>query len=436
MKFFLPDSQDLVDPTFDFARERRSTSRLRQRDDLYAHELFDSPPFDGLLVSKGIVDGFGTLGSRYTLAQRHRLLRLGAPEFFRIEKAGRKLLLMGDCGAFTYVKEDKPPYTVTELLEFYSGCQFDYGVSLDHVILLFNAAADEPGASTDLVPEPIQRRRELTMELAKEFLKEHKAGGHTFKPLGVAQGWSPKSYAASVKALQKMGYNSIALGGMVPLKSQEILKCLEEIQTVRHPDTRMHLLGVNRTEHLQDFAAKGVASFDSTSALRQAFKDEKDNYYTADRTYTAIRIPQVEGNPGLQRLISSGRVSQEAARRLEKACLEAMRLFDEGKRSVEDVLAVLLEYERFYDPDAKKDHADVYKETLQDRPWQKCSCEVCKDLRHHVILFRGAERNRRRGFHNIWTFYQKLQREFGSEAESQSGRTGVRARRRLEAGGR
>ncbi len=28
MKFFLPDSQDLVDPTFDFERERRQLQRL------------------------------------------------------------------------------------------------------------------------------------------------------------------------------------------------------------------------------------------------------------------------------------------------------------------------------------------------------------------------------------------------------------------------
>jgi hypothetical protein len=30
-----------------------------------------------------------------------------------------------------------------------------------------------------------------------------------------------------------------------------------------------------------------------------------------------------------------------------------------------------------------------------------------------VILFRGAERNRRRGFHNVAIFYQRLQKEMG-----------------------
>jgi hypothetical protein len=37
---------------------------------------------------------------------------------------------------------------------------------------------------------------------------------------------------------------------------------------------------------------------------------------------------------------------------------------------------------------------------------------VCEQLKYHIILFRGAERNRRRGFHNIWTLYCQL-RELG-----------------------
>src|SRR5215510_14890391 len=110
MKYFLPDSQDLVDPSFDFAKERRSVTRLRQRDDLYAHEVFCDRMLDGLLGSKGIVDGFGSAGSRYTIAQRHRLLRVGAPEFFRIDRSRwHPIVLMGDCGAFTYVREETPP---------------------------------------------------------------------------------------------------------------------------------------------------------------------------------------------------------------------------------------------------------------------------------------------------------------------------------------
>lgn len=421
MKFFFPDSQDLVDPGFDFEKERWTDNRVRQRDDRYAHEVFKKRAFDGLLVSKGIVDGFGETGSRYSIGQRQRLLRNGVREFFRLDKAPYSLPVIGDCGAFTYVNETEPPYTVDEVIEFYTECRFDLGVSVDHVILDFQAKWD---ADMSLVPEAIRARQEITLTLADAFLKRHKQLKARFEPMGVAQGWSPKSYARAVSALQKCGYQYIAMGGMVPLKTQEILLTLEEVDRVRRPATRLHLLGVTRTEAIARFAEHGVASFDSTSPLRQAFKDDRDNYYTMDGAYTALRIPQVEGNATLKKLILSGAVDQAEARRLEKACLQAMRDFEAGKMSAKKVVAQLLEYESLARPHKSDsavskrkrqvdENATVYQAVLEAAPWRQCPCEVCRSLGHHVILFRGAERNRRRGFHNLYVFYRRLQRELG-----------------------
>ena len=89
MKFFFPDSQDFIDPSFDFKNESRSIDRVRHRDDQYVFEAFSSPVCDGLLVSKGIVDGYSSSSGRYTLAQRHRLFRVGAREFFRVSDLPR-----------------------------------------------------------------------------------------------------------------------------------------------------------------------------------------------------------------------------------------------------------------------------------------------------------------------------------------------------------
>lgn len=404
MKYYLPDSQDHVDPSFDFETERRDVMRRRQRDDLYAHELLSSRSYDGLLVSKGIVDGFGETGSRYTLANRHRLLRAGARAFFRMDECPwGQIPIMGDCGAFTYVREENPPYSVDAVVDFYLECGFDHGISVDHVILQYNPSWEEDGTT----PSEVRTRQEITLELAQEFLQRCQTEHVPFEPLGVAQGWGPRSYAHAVNALQKMGYRYIALGGMVPLKTKDILTSLEAISVVRNPETRLHLLGVSRTEHLQAFSRLGVFSFDSTSPLRQAFKDDKDNYYTLERTYPAIRIPQVEGNPKLQKRISSGKVSQERARFLERGCLDAMRKFDQDAASVEEVVERLSEYENLYD--GRTDHSAAYREVLEARPWRACPCDVCRTLGRHVILFRGAERNRRRGFHNISVFYRRLQ---------------------------
>jgi hypothetical protein len=412
MKFFFPDSQDLVDPSFDFTTEERSVSRLRHRDDEYAHEVFASPPFDGLLVSKGMVDGFA--GSRYSIAQRHRLLRVGAPRFFRVPPEA-PLRIMGDCGAFTYAREQVPPYTVEDVLQFYTDCRFDYGISVDHVVLAYDESWDNllPGIA---VPDEYWSRRELTLALADQFLSLHRTAGLPFEPLGVAQGWSPISYAESVRRLQTMGYKYIAVGGLVPLKTKDILACLHAISDVRRPETRLHLLGVTRTRQVGSFAAYGVVSFDSTSPLRQAFKDDRDNYYTPERTYSAIRIPQVEGNPRLQRRIRAGQVPHENAHKLEQECLTTFKAFDEGKSSIEHLLEVLHRYEELYDPGA--DRRAIYRETLEAEAWKHCPCEVCRALGYHVILFRGAERNRRRGFHNVWVFYRRLHREIGLETEN------------------
>src|SRR5438445_10116706 len=103
-------------------------------------------------------------------------------------------------------------------------------------------------------------------------------------------------------------------------------------------DTALHLLIVTRVDQLAEFRRYGVVSFDSTSPLRQAFKDADDNYYTPERNYTAIRVPQVEGNPRLQKLILAGKIPQTSARVYEQACLSALRLFEAKQLSAQDAL--------------------------------------------------------------------------------------------------
>ncbi len=142
MDFYFPDSQDQIDPEFDFEAEDHPPFHVRQRDDRYAHEIHDPPPYSGILISKTMVDGYAAAG-RYTAAQRHRLHRLGAHEFFRLPKG---LRVIGDCGGFSYVAEDVPPVTVDEVIDFYEDVGVDEGVSVDHVILDYqpNPTVGEP----------------------------------------------------------------------------------------------------------------------------------------------------------------------------------------------------------------------------------------------------------------------------------------------------
>lgn len=410
MRFFFPDSLDVVDPSFDFETEKRATFRIRQRDDIYAHELFSDVPFTGILVAKTSVDGEVGERSRYSMAQRHRLLRLGVREFFRLDEVPNRprLETIGDCGAFSYAKEKYPPFTVQEVADFYRDCGFDYGVSVDHIIFEYEPNLDLAGVQ---VPAPIVERQQITLQLAEEFMQLHKKGDCNFYPVGVAQGWSPKSYADSVAQLQKMGYDYIGLGGMVPLKTDDILACLREIDHVRNDDTRLHIFGITRVKEVMTFSDHGVTSLDSTSPLRQAWMDNKDNYYTLDRTYTALRVPQIDGNPKLSKQISTGQVNQDDARRLEQASMKVLKAFGKREARAQEVLDTLKAYDDLQG--GKDDRTKAYTEILEDRPWEKCPCDICQQLGIHVVIFRGAERNRRRGFHNLFVFHKRLQREIG-----------------------
>ena len=61
----------------------------------------------------------------------------------------------------------------------------------------------------------------------------------------------------------------------------------------------------------------------------------------------------------------------------------------------------------------RKDLTERYRETLEDRPWRRCRCGVCASAGVEVIIFRGTERNKRRGFHNLFMFNQRLQGHLG-----------------------
>ncbi len=412
MKFFFPDSQDQIDPGFDFGTEEHPALRVRQRDDLYAHEALDGHIIDGLLVSKAIVDGTAGSAGKYTAAQRNRLYRAGVRHFFRLDRASdSSIQTMGDCGAFSYIREDIPPVTPDQVIDFYAECGFDLGISVDHVIFGFDPAADTDPHHPQA--EQWRSRQQITLDLADDFLARCKARKTRFEPLGVAQGWSPASYAAAVRDLQKIGYTRIALGGMVPLKTGEILACLRGISAARDPHTQLHLLGVTRRSNISEFTSYGVTSFDSTSAFRQAFKDDKDNYHAADRTYTAIRVPQVDGLPRLKKQILAGKVDQSTAIQRERECLRALQEYDARETSIRQVIDALQRYNEII---GLKGYEGTYLDVLDAAPWRSCPCSICTKAGINVILFRGSERNKRRGFHNLYVFRRRLDRELNARS--------------------
>jgi hypothetical protein len=234
--------------------------------------------------------------------------------------------------------------------------------------------------------------------------------------MAAAHGWSAESYAESVSKLIQLGYKRIAMGGMVPLRTPDILNSLKSVKRELKKSTELHLLGVTRVNEMSLFMGYGVTSFDSTSPFFQSFKDATDNYYSGNETYMAIRIPQVDGNTSMKKIIASGKVNQNKAIDMEQNALNLIRRYADRKAKLNDVLEAVLAYESLM-PN-RKDHSQAYARTLKNRPWENCECGICNTVGVEVIIFRGSERNKRRGFHNLAVFRQRMNQLEIPRAES------------------
>ena len=423
MKFLYSDTQDYVDPTYDFIRDRTGPGREKYWGDVYAHELMNPPPYDGLLVSMSAVrqaEGVSTSKVRYSTKEEQRMLRDGARKFLRFD--GPKfqgLPLMGDCGAFAYVEHEKPAYSPNEVVEFYTDAGFTHGISPDHII--FDCDTSNP-APNEVGPE-MTGRYDITLENAKEFIRLAKRSGFPFEPLGAVQGWSPQSMATAAKRLEKMGYRYLAIGGLVPLRVDVIHEVLRSIRDAIKSNTNIHLLGFAKADKIHEFTDYGISSFDSTSPLIRAFKDDKANYYLESPDggldyYTAIRIPQAMENARLMQGIKKGIFNSEDLQRREQKSLDTLRSYDRGGCSAKVTLNAVMDYHQFLvrgesDDLAKQEKLltktkEYVRRTIESAPWKRCQCDVCKQVGVEVIIFRASNRNKRRGFHNLGVYHKHL----------------------------
>ncbi len=268
-RYFIPDWDDRVDPGFDFVTEVSPGKGWEA--ERYAHELFPTPPYDGLLVSKVVEEKSRQRRARLRALGVHAALRV-TPEF----------PVLGDCGAFGYIDEPAPPYTCAEVLDYYTACGFDLGVSVVHV----SSNADHPDRAL---------RYRITLENAAEFFIEHRRRGLGWIPVGAVQGWDPESYAEAAAKTAAMGYRLLALGGLVRASTAEILAILAAVSRALPAGVGLHLFGLSREALLPHLRAHRVTSVDSASALRQAWLSPDQNYHTADGHFCAVRVPQAEG---------------------------------------------------------------------------------------------------------------------------------------------
>lgn len=412
LRFFFPDWEDRVDPGFNFQNDEFTPGRVTTQD-AYAHEIFDLPPYDGILLSRAVIEK-GRKGF-------DELIRRGAHEYLRLPN---DLEVFGDCGAFSYVNDREPAYNTDEVLDYYEAIDVDYGVSVDHLVVDTIYDGDQ---KIQMDEDEKKRRVEITIQNANKFIQKHQKKNLSFTPVGVAQGWTPETYADSLRQLVDMGYAYIALGSLARTNANKILKVLKAVNETldampakKTDGVRFHLFGVAKINLLSELPKYRVASIDSASYLRKAWLRSGQNYLTKEgEWYSAIRVPQTD-NPKLRKYIKENGKSLSDIKDLERFCLDGLQDYSNRKLSddkLDDLVDAIIDYDSNLlrmgsDGQSFREKSvswERYHRTLADRPWERCGCRICKDLGVHVLIFRGMNRNKRRGFHNTWVFHQLLQ---------------------------
>lgn len=409
MKYFIPDWDDRVDPNFDFDADfeqtRKSDSYTGR---VYAHQIFENPPYDGVLISLGIFQKKLRLENNGLQPSVRGFTSI--KEYLRIN-CEKPLQVMGDCGAFSYVNQEKGPFSVTETADLYADLDFDLGISLDHLVV--KSIVNEDGKKVDLSEAQQEERRQLSLANAETFLKHCQEKKYSFFPIGSAQGFSAESYIDSVNKLIEMDYKYIALGGLIRETTAQIKEIvtavMEQVILRKKPEIKVHLLGILRPQLLEKFRQFGITSFDSASYFRKAWLRSSMNYFGIDENwYAAIRVPY-SWNPNIRAGAEEQGISLDELPRLEREALAALKEAAASQKELDTALETVLEYDRLlFRTSEKMDLKKKYKRTLESRVWEQCSCEICKGIGFDVMIFRGANRNRRRGFHNVKMFYDRI----------------------------
>lgn len=378
--FFLPENDDRVDPGFDFANELHTPKRKPLLEDQYAHQFISPPPYDGLMISRHNLDCESSKKKKDLIAQK------GIREFLHLPN---DFPLFGHCGSVSYQEKDHN-FDTDNTIAFYQQHNCQYGASVDHLI------------DATVAKDEIKRRDryERTIENAQDFLSKWQKGAYDFIPVGIVQGWDADSFEHAFQKLLAMGYQHIALA-MGRRSDRALFDILLRIAPlIPHADFRLHLLGSyrHRIDTLRRLHELGVTSLGTASPMRQAFGKPRHNYFCqTDENYTAIRIPQTNNT------------HDDLTKSLEAIALQACSDYAAGTLDLQSALNAIFAYDKIrdqYDPLNESD----YRRTLQDKPWESCSCPLCRQAGIQVLIFRGNNRNRRRGFHNTYIAYQQIQK--------------------------
>jgi queuine/archaeosine tRNA-ribosyltransferase len=393
MRFFIPEWDDRVDPGYNFSTDTHSEFHKENpsHNDSYMWDIFgiENVPFDGVLVSVATL--------QQNRSKYQEILEKGIHKFLGLPQ---QFPLMADCGAFSYIKETIPPYKTEDILKIYSDLGFNYGVSIDHLVV-------------PAFKEQNRERMQITYENGVEAYRIWKRKYRRDYQLIVAvQGAEIADYLQMYNHFLLRGIRHLAFGSLVraptPFISKLIDTLIDEITTTKVVPEYIHFFGVARSalfEKFQKLENLGIeVAFDSASYLRRAWlgaPTSQNNYITNDwNGYTAIRIPQ-----NIPKKVCST-IDPKKYQSDARACLRNLKKYDNGDVSLDRLMKQLEHFNNLVGEPTDLTH--YYKRVLEEKPWKKCDCPICKKIGIDVAIFRGNNRNRRRGFHNVHVFYNTL----------------------------
>ena len=83
--------------------------------------------------------------------------------------------------------------------------------------------------------------------------------------------------------------------------------------------------------------------------------------------------------------------------------------YDRDEAGIEETLKALISYDQHLARSSETSSMEEkYRRTLEDRPWRQCPCTFCKSIGIHMLIFRGSNRNKRRGAHNTLMLYGSI----------------------------
>ena len=406
--YFLPDWDDMLDPAFDFEADAFSAPRRSDRGDRHCAQLMKPDRIsDGMLISLAQCE---TRKGLLKLPEGTGIDSLRPPPIRRHFGLDDSQYLFGDCGAFTYVAEKYPTMTVDRAVALYESYGFDFGAAVDHIPV---KTIHTKGHTEYLSQAERQERINITEDNAISFIDSARQRKAQFIPVGILHGLDPDGYKSAVGRYYEYGYRHMAIGGLVPQSDMLVQQIVTAVtsEADRMP-TRpwIHLFGIYRPKLQSLFRHLGVNSFDSATYFRKAWLRSDQNYLSVNgEWFAAIRVPMTSDGRTRRKLEESG-TDIEVLRLKERHVLDLLCRYGREEAGLDDALEAVLDYDAHLTRRCEtRSMRDRYRRTLQKRPWLECSCNFCRDLGIHMLIFRGANRNRRRGAHNTLMLYKNIQ---------------------------